>query len=272
MSVLNFFHSYVPSPTIVSWGDFSLHWYGLLFAASVALGYLVARRTWLEKGWPLPHLEQLVSWLVLAGLVGARLVDVFLYEWWYFRDHLGDILRLWEGGLAFHGGLAAAFLMLMTWAKKRGYSWLTLGDVLAPALALAQALGRWGNYFNQELFGVPTNLPWGIPIVRAFRPVAQATSTHFHPVFLYEFMGLLVIAAVLWRSKSLAKAPGRLFAAYLISTGVLRFILEFIRIDAQLEVAGVRIGSLVAALVILAGVWLWWRSPRSAAASSPLTA
>lgn len=264
MVLLHVLHGSVPSPTVFTWGMFSLHWYGLLFALGVAAGYAVVRREWHAHQLPVLELAELVSWLVLAGIVGARLLDVFTYEWWYFRSHLGEVLAIWQGGLAFHGGLAASFGTLVAWAKRRGLSWLTLADTFAPGLALAQAIGRWGNYFNQELFGSPTVLPWGIPIVRAFRPLAFLEATYFHPVFLYESLGLAILALLLWQLRRYKLVAGSRFAVYLVLAGVLRFVLEFVRVDEQAMLAGLRVGTIVAAVIVVAGLVLWGKVHASA--------
>lgn len=259
MWLWHLWHSTVPESTLVQWGAVSLRWYGVLFALGTLAGYLVVRREWRERGWPQLELDALVLWLVVGGLVGARLLDVFFYEWWYFREHLGAVAFIWQGGLAFHGGLAFGALVLWWWARRTKRSWLALADTFAPALALAQAIGRWGNYFNQELFGLPTSLPWGIPIVPLFRPAAYAQATYFHPVFLYESLGLLAITAVLWRCRRLRWRAGQRFALYLVLGGVLRLALEWLRIDEQFVLGGLRAGVWVALATIATGVGIWLR-------------
>lgn len=257
------FHTTVPEATLFRWGPIALHWYGLLFALAVLVGYLVVRREWREHTWPILELDQLLAWLVLTGLLGARLLDVFWFEWWYFRQHLSALWRIWEGGLAFHGGVLVGAITLWLWARQHKRSWLAIADTFAPALALGQAIGRWGNYFNQELFGLPTNLPWGIPIVRLFRPAAYATASYFHPVFLYESLALIAIALGLWQVRKRNLVPGQRFALYLATTGLLRFALEFVRVDEQVAQWGVRAGTWVALVTVLFGAALWWQASRS---------
>lgn len=260
MGPIDLLHTAIPSPAVFQFGGFGLRWYGLLFSSGAIIGYFFARREWRERGWQLLELEQLVALLIFGGLLGARLFDVFVFEWWYFKDHLGEILSVWRGGLAFHGGLLAATGVLIWWCKKNKRSWLMVADTLAPALALAQAIGRWGNYANQELFGLPTQLPWGIPIAVNYRPILYISATHFHPVFIYESLALIIIAVLLVILRKRFSGAGHRFAAYLILTGVVRFALEFLRIDEQVELWGIRVGSVVAIVAVAVGVWLWIKS------------
>jgi len=266
MSILNFFHSYLPSPVIFSWGPLTFYWYGLLVGLGVAVGYAVTRRLWQAKGFKLAELDGLAFILVPAGLVGARLLDVFLFEWWYFRDHLGAIFSFWQGGLSWHGALLGGGLAVWWWARWRGRSLLLVSDLLAPGLAVGQALGRWGNYFNQEIFGLPTTLPWGIPIAEPLRPEAYVSAVYFHPVFLYESLALAVIALLVWRLYRSLWPAGRLFASYLVLSGLVRLVLEFVRVDEQVLLLGLRSGWWVAAVTVLLGVVIWfWSGYKSVA-------
>ncbi|MBI5466570.1 MAG: prolipoprotein diacylglyceryl transferase [Candidatus Kerfeldbacteria bacterium] len=257
MSFFSFFHSYLPSPIIFSWGPLTFHWYGLLVAVAVVAGYTLARRNFRQHGGGIGELDRFLGWAILAGLAGARLLDVFLFEWWYFRDHLTSALYLWDGGLSWHGALVGG-LVVLCWQYRRSLAGLkSVLDLLAPALALGQAVGRWGNYFNQELFGLPTSLPWGIPIAESFRPLPYATSIYFHPVFLYESLALLLLAWLLWRLRRRNRAPGSVFAVYLAASGLLRLMLEFLRIDEQLVIGGIRSGMWLAAVAVIIGASLW---------------
>jgi phosphatidylglycerol:prolipoprotein diacylglycerol transferase len=254
---MNFLSTYLPSPIIFNWGPISLHWYGLLLSVGVLLGYGVSKRLWREHGGAAGKFDNLLLWLLLSGFIGARLIDVFMFEWWYFKDNLFEIWKIWQGGLAFHGALLGGAAALWLWCKHNKHTWLELADVLAPALALGQAIGRWGNYFNQELFGLPTTLPWGIPIALSYRPAVYSVFTYFHPVFLYESLGLLILALVIWKLRKHNWPKGRLFSLYLITSGVLRLALEFLRIDDQSQILGVRAGLLVAFMVVIIGLVIW---------------
>lgn len=256
MSFVSWLHSYEPSATLVEVGFLSVRWYGLLMALGMMAGYVLTRNLWRRRGLPLSDLDNLMVGAIIFGLLGARLVDVFVFEWWYFKDNLTDIFQFWRGGLSWHGGLLGGLIYL--WLKnfkQKGILWTWL-DCLAPGLALGQAIGRWGNYFNQELFGQPTTLPWGIPIARENRPLEFINTPYFHPVFLYESIGLLLVAGWLWYYSRKKLNPGQLFALYLIATGVIRFALEFLRLDEQNLFLGVRVGLWLAGASIICGVLL----------------
>lgn len=253
MKLVELFHSYQPNSIIAEFGNLVLHWYGLMFAIAIVVGYFITRKIWRRYKWPVHSLDELIVLLVICGLIGARLLDVFVYEWWYFKDHLKEIFYLWQGGLAWHGGLLGAAPALWWWSKKHRLIFWEVVDSFTVALAIGQAIGRWGNYFNQELFGLPTNLPWGIFINLSSRPSGYSSFTYFHPVFLYEFLGLLIIALVIWLLTKRKFPAGRLFAVYLIFIGLLRWSLEFLRIDEQNYYFGLRAGLLIAALTVIAG-------------------
>lgn len=257
MDLFSLLHSYEPSPVLFGLGFFSVHWYGLLMAIGIVCGYLITRLIWLRRGKPLKELDELLFWLVLFGLIGARAFDVFFYEWWYFKNHLWEIFFVWQGGLAWHGGLLGGAIVLWWWSRQKGYSWLWLFDVFAPGLAVGQAVGRWGNYFNQELFGLPTNLPWGIPIAAVSRPANFVSYDYFHPAFLYESLALCLVGYALWYVSKKAWPEGKLFALYLIGTSLIRFLLEFIRTDEQNTFLNFKVGFWVSGLAFLLGIYVW---------------
>lgn len=252
------FNAYLPQAELVSIGPLNLRWYGLLMALGALAGYALARRLARERNMNLAELDSLATILLVTGLVGARVFDVVVFEREYFLGRPWEVLAVWRGGLAFHGALLFGVAALVSWCRRHRYAVLQYLDIFAPALALGQAIGRWGNYFNQELFGLPTSLPWGIPIALNLRPEEYQTFTHFHPVFLYESILLIALAAALWRLKD-KFGGGRLFALYLVAAGAVRFLLEFLRLDEQSLFLGVRAGFWVAGAAVLAGTWLFWR-------------
>jgi len=254
--MFTFLHSYLPSSIIFNWGSLTLHWYGLWVGMAIVAAYFVLQKSLKRQTWPITKLDSLFFWLLLGAISGARLVDVFTFEWWYFKDHWWDILLIWQGGLSWHGALFGMAIAVGWWSVRQKENWLSLADYLTPALALGQAVGRWGNYFNQELFGLPTNLPWGIPIASPLRPSAFAAYSYFHPVFLYEFLGLLILFYILWRLGRFYR-PGRQLVVYLIGSGLLRWVLEFIRLDEQSLWWGVRVGFWLAGLMMVLGLVLW---------------
>ncbi len=259
MNLFSVIHTYQPDPVIWQIGFLTFRWYGLFLAVGLAAGYYLIRINWLKQKRKEAELDKIIVWLVLAGLLGARLLDVFIFEWWYFQYHPKEIFYIWQGGLAWHGALLGGAVFLYWSFKKDKSSFWQIADIFAPALALGQAIGRWGNYFNQELFGLPTALPWGISINVTNRPAEFINFTYFHPIFLYEFFGLILLTVVLLILAKKNIFSGQLFAFYLIFSGLLRFTLEFLRIDEQNIFLNIRAGFWLAGLTVVAGLWLWYK-------------
>ncbi len=257
--MINFLHSFQPAAVIFSAGPISLHWYGLFLVtgmiAALAISFYLAERYGISRD----IVFDLSFWLILGGLVGARLYDVLL-ELPYYIAHPGQILAVWRGGLAIHGAIIAGIVIIWIFSRRHKIGWLKLSALLVPGLALGQAIGRWGNYFNQELFGLPTNRPWGIPIDVLNRPAAYAADSYFHPTFLYESLGCLAIFIFLFclnqrtiRRKSLSNSfYAWSLGLYMILYSVLRFSLEFIKIDKTPYFLGMRWPQIMS-LVIIAG-------------------
>ena len=254
-----FLHTWYPQPLIATLGGLQLHWYGLLLALAALVGIgvmeLIGKRYKLDAN----KLFDLALIVLVVGFIGARFYHV-LNEWAYYSAHPIEAFKVWNGGLALHGGLIAGGLTLIAMAKRWKWNLWLIADIAAPAFALAQAIGRWGNYFNQELFGLPTGRPWGIPIDVLNRPPAYYTNTYFHPTFLYESIGLLVITAGLWflhwRRWKKSAAPqnpryGAIALTYLIVASTLRIAVETLRLDRTPIIGGVRLPMLIAGLFIV---------------------
>jgi len=229
-------HNFLPQPVLFNFGIITVYWYAFFIVlgitAALFLSLLLARRFKInpETIWDLSF------YLVLFGIIGARVYEIFL-EFPYYTTHPSQILKIWEGGLAIHGAILAGAITLFVYIKKNKLNFWPLLAVIVPGLALGQAIGRFGNWFNQELFGLPTNLPWGIPISVENRPIEFITQQFFQPTFLYESLGSLFIAillfTILWRQKNNLnnKLAMRIGAGYLFLYALLRFSLEFIKID-----------------------------------------
>jgi prolipoprotein diacylglyceryl transferase len=248
----------IPSPSTnsISLGPLSLSAYGLMIALGVVAAiWLLGRRLESKRLGTADDASSIGMWGVGAGIVGARLYHV-VTDWDRFSDDLGAIPAIWEGGLGIPGGLLAGVAAGVWQGRKRGIPAAQLLTCAAPAVPLAQAIGRWGNWFNQELFGKPTDLPWALEIDEAHTPAGYAADTTFHPTFLYESLwNLGLVVLLLWIDRRFRLGPGRLFAVYVMGYGVGRFWIEGLRIDAvQLsDVAGLRWNQWVALAAIVGG-------------------
>lgn len=246
----------IPSPSrnAIDLGPLELRAYGLAIAIGIIVAVTFAQRRWAARGGDPDDLAWLATWSVAAGLVGARAYHVAT-DYHRFEGRWLDAFKVWEGGLGIPGGLLAGVLTGVALARRRGLPAAQLLDVVAPAIPVAQAIGRLGNWFNQELYGRPTDLPWALRIDPAHRPNGLATVTTYHPTFLYEALWNLGLAAVLvavasrWRP-----LPGQLFAGYVAGYAAGRFWVEALRIDPATEVLGIRVNLWVSAVVFVAAV------------------
>ncbi|MBI4607565.1 MAG: prolipoprotein diacylglyceryl transferase [Candidatus Rokubacteria bacterium] len=243
-----------PGPIAFHVGPLSIRWYGLLMATAMALGLWLAYREAKRRGADPESLLKTAEWALLGGLVGARLYYV-AFNWAYYSQFPRKIVAVWEGGLAIHGGLLGGLLVggIYAWSKRLPLARYL--DVVAPSLALGQGIGRWGNFFNQEAFGTPTDLPWKLYISPPHRPLEYAQVEYFHPTFLYESLWDLVVfglVAFVLRDR-LARAPGSLFLAYVGLYSIGRLLVEALRTDS-LMFGSIRIAQLVSGLAIAAAV------------------
>jgi phosphatidylglycerol---prolipoprotein diacylglyceryl transferase len=256
-----------PGPIAVHLGPLTVRWYGLLMATAMGLGLWLAYRDARRRGLDAEQMLKTAELSLLGGLVGARLYYV-VFNLDYYSQFPAKILAVWEGGLAIHGGLIGGLLVGGVYAWVKRLPVLAYLDVVAPSLAIGQAIGRWGNFFNEEAFGTPTDLPWRLYISPAQRPIQYASEQSFHPTFLYESVWdlLLFIALAFWLRCRLQRAPGALFLAYLGLYSAGRFVTEGLRTDA-LMLGPIRIAqlvSVVAVVLALVGVPLLLRRARRA--------
>lgn len=235
-------------------GPLTIYWYGLLMSLAIVAGVAVVRRLAVRSG--LARAEavyDLVFAVILSALVGARVYAVLLF----LPDYLADpweVFKVWHGGLAIHGALMGGGLALWWYCRRKRQSFWAWADIVAVALPLGQAIGRWGNYFNQELFGSPTSLPWGILIAPEHRPVGYELVSYYHPTFLYESVINLVLFTVLWWLYRRRKQAGVMLSAYLVGYGVIRLAMEQLRLDVTPQIFGLRWPVLVSLLLVAAGI------------------
>lgn len=236
--MISWLHSFTPSEIIFSIGFLQIRWYGLMLVCGMIIALFLSLK--ISKYYQIKKelIWDISFWLIVNGLIGARIYEVFL-EWPYYLSQPINIFKIWEGGLAIHGGIIAGLITIWHFSKKEKIYFWKLSALFAPGLALAQAVGRFGNYFNQELFGKPTSLPWGIPIDPEKRPLGFENYSFFHPTFLYESIGLIIIFLaliiitiyIIKRQKIKQFSFILLSALYMILYSLLRFSLEFIKID-----------------------------------------
>jgi len=250
----------IPSPSTGVWqlGPIPVRAYALAIILGIVVAVVIADRRWVARGGTKGTIADVALWAVPAGIVGARLYHVFTDWSTYFGpDGLGLVaaLKIWQGGLGIWGAVAGGMLGAWYGARRYGLLLPPLADAVAPALAVAQAIGRLGNWANQELFGGPSSVPWAVQIDPAFRPAGYEQFSTFAPTFLYESLwcllvaGLVVLADRRWRL-----GHGRAFALYVALYCLGRLLIEMVRIDEATRVFGLRVNIFTSILIGLAGV------------------
>lgn len=237
----------IPSPAIssIDLGPVRIHFYALFILAGMALAIWIADRRLQARGAKSGLALDIALWTIPFGIIGARIFHVLTHPDDYFFEgaDLTDVFKIWEGGLAIYGGLLAGAIGAFLGARQSGIKFWSFADAVAPGLLLAQAIGRWGNYFNEELFGTPTTLPWGLeisPMNPAF-PDGLPADVLFHPTFLYESIWSLVgVGILLALDRRFELRWGKLFGVYLIYYSVGRILVENLRIDPSEIFFGLR--------------------------------
>jgi prolipoprotein diacylglyceryl transferase len=254
----------IPSPSTNIWhiGPLPIRAYALCIIAGIIPPMPLAPRRWRARGGTADTLELMVVVGVPFGIVGARLYHVITDYQLYFGPgrHPLNALKIWEGGLGVWGAIAFGVLGGYLVARRRRIAFPAVLDAVAPAILVAQAIGRLGNWFNQELFGRPTTLPWALQIAPQYRPEGYEQFTTFHPTFLYEMLWNLAAAALLvWLDRRFRLGHGKVFALYVLLYTAGRFWIEALRIDTVNEIGGFRLNNYTALIgFITALVWLIW--------------
>jgi prolipoprotein diacylglyceryl transferase len=245
--------AFIPPPPTngIKVGPLFFHFYGICIAIGILAAVSLARRRWAAAGGDPADLERPLFWGIVAGFVGGRLA--------YVSTHLASfdgrpwaVVAIWEGGLALYGGLTLGILVGLWVTRRRGLPMLRVLDAVVPTIPLAQAFGRWGNYFNQELFGTPSTLPWALRVEPEHRPSRYAQFETFHPTFLYESLwNLAVVVVLLQVSRRVKLRPGSLLLCYGILYGTGRFLLELLRTDTVYRLLGLSRNAYVSLAVVL---------------------
>jgi prolipoprotein diacylglyceryl transferase len=254
----------IPSPPTNIWhiGAFPIRAYALCIIAGIIVAMIIATRRWRARGGTADSMELMVVVGVPFGIVGARLYHVITDYQLYFGPsrHPLNALKIWEGGLGIWGAIAFGVLGGYLVARRRRIAFPAVLDAIAPAILVAQAIGRLGNWFNQELFGRPTTLPWALEIAPQYRPGGYEQFARFHPTFLYEMLWNLAAAGLLvWLDRKFRLGHGKVFALYVLLYTGGRFWIEALRIDTVNEIGGFRLNNYTALIgFIVALVWLIW--------------
>jgi prolipoprotein diacylglyceryl transferase len=255
----------IPSPKTGEFhlGPLLVHAYGLLYGVAVVAAVLIARKRWVARGGSAELVDEVALWGFPAGLVGGRIYHVVTswnevpHTWW-------GPFAVWKGGLGIWGGIALGVIVGLWRVKRRGEDVPLFMDLAGvPALLVAQSIGRVGNWFNQELFGKPTDLPWGLKISPENRPAQYANDPTFHPTFLYELIWNLALAAflvTLGRRRDI-RPPG-LFALYVAGYSAFRIFEELLRVDPAHHFLGLRLNLFVAIALTVGGLLWFWLSQR----------
>jgi len=264
----------IPSPSSngFSIGPLFVHFYGLMYVVGITAAILLSRKLWRDKGGDPDLVYTVAIWGVPAGILGGRLYhDVT--SWNEVPHNWYGWLAVWQGGLGIWGGIAGGFLGGLIPLRRAGVSVARFMDAAAPGILVAQAIGRVGNYFNQELFGGPTSLPWGLQISVAHRPVGYLAYSTFQPTFLYELIWDLALAgALVWiiRRRSI-RAPG-IFALYVTGYSAFRIFEETLRVDPAHHILGERLNFWVAGLLTIVGAAWFAYTQRAGRDEQPVDA
>jgi len=257
----------IPSPTqnVLEIGPLTIFYYGILIAVGVIIAILVSKKRYERFGGSGDFFESVAIWAIVMGFLGARAGYVITHTA-RFEGRPWAVLFIWEGGLALYGGLLIGSLTVVYLVRKRGGDLFAFADATAIGIPIAQALGRWGNYFNQELFGTPSDLPWAILIDPVNRPAAYARFEAFHPTFLYESLWnvLILVPTILWLEKREKLAKGASFGVYIVMYSSVRFMLELLRTDTTFRLFGLSRNGWVSIAAFIGGwVWIYWMQKRA---------
>jgi prolipoprotein diacylglyceryl transferase len=257
----------IPSPAqnTIDIGPLTIHFYGILIAIGVITAIIVSRHRYVRFGGSAELFEKVAIWAVVIGFLGARAAYVVTHTG-RFEGRPWAMLYIWEGGLALYGGLVFGALTIIYLANKHQGDLFAMGDAIAVGLPLAQAIGRFGNYFNQELFGTPSDLPWAIIIDPSRRPDGYEQFETFHPTFAYEALWnlLVLVPTILWLERRGKLAKGASWGVYVAMYAFIRFVMELIRTDTTFRFLGLSRNGWVSVAAFIGGlIWVWYTQKRA---------
>ena len=267
----------IPSPARGVWhlGPVPVRAYALCILAGIVVAVILTTRRWVAGGGRPERVLDVATWAVPFGIVGARVYHVLTDPELYFAAGRNPVhaLYIWDGGLGVWGAVAAGALGAWIACRRHGISLPAFADAATPGLAIAQAIGRLGNYFNQELYGRPTTLPWALRIDQAHRPAATPDIALYHPTFLYELLWCLGAAAlVVWAQRRFQLRGGQVFLLYAAAYTLGRAWIEALRVDTVNHILGLRLNTWTCAIVFAAAVVALWRSRTRTSPPKPVDA
>lgn len=247
------FQGFFILPQFFQLGPLAIHYYGIFMALAVSAGWYVSRKRADRFGINPEVLDNIIFWVIIAGFIGARLYHV-ISSFSYYTHHPLQSFAVWNGGLSIYGAVLGGVIGLVFYCRFLNiqYSILNILAALTPGILIGQIIGRFGNFFNYELYGYPTSLPWKMFVPEEFREALYSGFSYFHPLFLYEALGNAVILFIFWKFFTKQSLQNNLFFWYLLLYNILRFGLEFLRIDSVF-VGSLRVNALVSlGLIIIA--------------------
>ena len=250
------------NPIAFSLGPIQVHWYGIIIGSGLALALYLAIREGNKRGLPKETFADLMIWAIPLAIISARIYYV-LFEWGYYAQHPSEIIQIWHGGIAIHGALIGSILTVIFFARSRGISFWKITDIAAPSLILGQAIGRWGNFMNQEAHGgeVSRTFLENLHLPDFIINQMYINGSYYHPTFLYEsvwdFVGFILL--VLLRRVNLRR--GELFLSYLIWYSIGRFFIEGMRTDSLMLTSSLRMAQMISIVLVIvaAGILLYRR-------------
>lgn len=245
-------------PVAISLGPIDIRWYGVIIVTGILIAFFIGQREMVKRGLHPEFLTDLLLWAVPLAIVGARIYYV-IFQWDYYKDNLAQIPQVWEGGLAIHGALIMSVIVGLIFTKKRNVSFLKVADILAPSILIGQAIGRWGNFINQEAHGgeVSRSFLESLMIPDWIIDHMYIDGAYYHPTFLYEslwsFLGVLLL--LLLRRVNLRR--GEMFFSYIIWYSVGRFFIEGMRTDSLYVIGELRAAQLVSVIAVIIALGLF---------------
>lgn len=253
-------------------GPITVYWYGIIIITGILLGWLLATRESKRLGLNKDIFSDLLIWAIPISIISARLYYV-IFKWDYYMDNPGKIIAIWEGGIAIHGGLIGAVITAIIFARKKGVSFWKLADIAAPSIILGQAIGRWGNFMNQEAHGgeVARSFLENLYLPDFIINQMYIDGVYYHPTFLYESLWNLAGFILLIFMRKLPLKKGELFLSYLIWYSIGRFFIESLRTDSLMLTETLRVAQMMSLVLIVVAVtliflhrWKGFRDPRNA--------